>query len=211
MKTVYTPISFDSTVSLPVMEHFYTLQGEGANTGRAAYFIRLAGCDVGCTWCDVKESWPVETSQLINLDQLIETICSYPVKLIVITGGEPTLYDLTTFTSILKNKGFEIALETSGTNVISGHFDFICLSPKKFKPALEVNFSLANELKVIVYNQHDFDWALDLSSKVNSSCSLYLQAEWDKSEQFNSRIVEFIKSHPEWKLSLQTHKYLNIP
>lgn len=210
MKTVYEPIKIDFTTEMPVMEQFYTLQGEGANTGRAAYFIRIAGCDVGCTWCDVKESWPVDEKQLVTIDSLIKNALSYKGKFIVITGGEPTLYDLTSLVNKLIASGFEIAIETSGTNKILGEFNWICLSPKKFKPVLEENFILAHELKIIAFNNHDLQWALELQKKVNKMCKLYLQPEWDNAEKMTPLIIEFIKENPQWTLSLQTHKYLGI-
>ena len=211
MKSIYEPIKIDATTGLPVMEEFYTLQGEGANTGRAAYFIRIAGCDVGCTWCDVKESWPVEQNQVVSIDSLVKNALHHKGRFIVLTGGEPTLYDLSTLTHKLKENGFEIAIETSGTNKITGQLDWICLSPKKFKPVLDENFELANELKIIVYNNHDLIWANELSKKVKSSCKLYLQPEWDSSEKMTPAFIDFIKANPQWILSLQTHKYLNIP
>jgi 7-carboxy-7-deazaguanine synthase len=193
------------------MEQFYTLQGEGANTGRAAYFIRLAGCDVGCTWCDVKESWSVDEKQNAAINSVIKNALMHKGRFIVITGGEPTLYNLTTLTTKLKEHKFEIAIETSGTNKIQGDFDWICLSPKKFKPVLDENFTLAHELKIIVFNNHDLTWALELQNKVKSVCKLYLQPEWDKATEMTPLIIDFIKDNPHWKLSLQTHKYLNIP
>lgn len=211
MKTVFEPIKVDTSIYIPVMEQFYTLQGEGTNTGRAAYFIRLAGCDVGCTWCDVKESWTVNENQNVTIDSLVKNALAYKGKFIVITGGEPTLYDMTVLTRNLKEHNFEIAVETSGTNKISGDFDWICLSPKKFKPVLDENFELAHELKIIVFNNHDLQWATELSKKVKPHCKLYLQPEWDKAAEITPLIIDFIKENPQWTLSLQTHKYLNIP
>lgn len=193
------------------MEQFYTLQGEGFHAGRAACFIRLAGCDVGCTWCDVKESWPVNPSQLARIDELVSKAASFPGRFAVITGGEPSLYNLEPLTSALKQQGFEIAIETSGTNPITGHIDWICLSPKKFKTPIEENFTRANELKIIAFNRHDFKWALELEKKVNPDCLLFIQAEWDKTNELMVEIIDFVKSNPRWNLSLQTHKYLNIP
>lgn len=193
------------------MEHFYTLQGEGFHAGRAAYFIRLAGCDVGCTWCDVKESWPVDRTQLMNINTLCQTMSGFKGRFAVITGGEPTLYNLAPLTTALKQAGFEIAMETSGTNPITGHIDWVCLSPKKFKNPMEENYTLANELKVIAFNRHDFKWALELEKKVPPSCQLFIQPEWDKAQELLPEIIDFVKSNPNWQLSLQTHKYLNIP
>lgn len=211
MKTEFVPLAVDTTKELPVMEQFYTLQGEGFNTGRAAYFIRLAGCDVGCTWCDVKESWPVDKNQLLSIESLVKNALEHKGRFVVITGGEPTLYDLSSLTNELKKNGFEIAIETSGTNKITGKIDWVCLSPKKFKPVMEENFLLAHELKMIAFNNHDFQWAKELAQKVNPSCKLYIQTEWSKADQYSPLIVDFIKENPEWTLSLQTHKYLNIP
>lgn len=210
-KTEYRPIAFDITTQIPVMEHFYTLQGEGEHSGRAAYFIRLAGCDVGCTWCDVKESWPVESTQLMRIDELCQIMQKHPGRFAVITGGEPSLYDLNPLTTALKKAGFEIAIETSGTNALTGQLDWICLSPKKFKAPLPENFRKANELKVIAFNRHDFKWALELQELVSPGCRLYIQPEWDKAQELLADIIDFVKSNPQWTLSLQTHKYLNIP
>jgi 7-carboxy-7-deazaguanine synthase len=211
VKKSYTPILVNTELNIPVMEQFYTIQGEGKNTGRAAYFIRVAGCDVGCTWCDVKESWPVDEKQNQTIDSIVKNALANQSRFVVITGGEPTLYDLSSLTKKLKDQTFEIALETSGTNKILGHFDWICLSPKKFKPVLEENFALAHELKIIVFNNHDLVWANELSKKVKTNCQLYLQAEWEKTEEMYPLIIDFIKENPQWTLSLQTHKYLNIP
>jgi 7-carboxy-7-deazaguanine synthase len=211
MKTVFEPLTFDVTTEIPVMEEFYTLQGEGKHTGRAAYFIRLAGCNVGCTWCDVKESWPVEKKQLTKLDSLVKNAQKHKGRFVVVTGGEPTLYDLQPLTKAFHQAGFMLAIETSGTNKLIGEFDWICLSPKKFKPALENNFKLANELKVIAYNKHDFEWALELAEKTSPACCLYIQPEWEKLAEMAPLAVEFVKNNPKWKLSVQTHKYLNIP
>ncbi|HYG49302.1 MAG TPA: 7-carboxy-7-deazaguanine synthase QueE [Flavobacteriales bacterium] len=211
MKTVFEPIPFDASTEIPVMEEFYTLQGEGKHTGRAAYFIRLAGCDVGCTWCDVKESWPVEPRQLVKINSLVKNAQKYPGRFVVITGGEPTLYDLKPLTFAFHTAGFMLAIETSGTNKLTGDFDWVCLSPKKFKPALDQNYGIADELKVIVYNKHDLEWATDLATKTNSTCCLYLQPEWNKAAEVIPLIVDFVKNNPRWRISLQTHKYLDIP
>ena len=211
MKTEFEPITFDASTHLPVMEQFYTLQGEGANTGRAAYFIRLAGCDVGCTWCDVKESWPVDEKQLISINSIVDAALKHRGRFVVITGGEPSLYDLTQLTKQLHASNFEIAIETSGTNKIMGEFDWICLSPKKFKPVLDENYQLAHELKIIAFNNHDFTWALELQNKVKSTCKLFIQTEWDKTNEMTPKVIEFVKENPLWQLSMQTHKYLDIP
>ena len=196
---------------LPVMEHFYTLQGEGFHQGRAAYFIRLGGCDVGCVWCDVKESWDEEKHPLTDLDELIKTVKLTPAEMVVITGGEPLLHNLDDFTKALREAGLETNIETSGSSVLSGNWDWICLSPKKFKAPLPEVIPHANELKIIIFNKSDFDWAEKYAALVSPSCKLYLQPEWSKSEQMTPLIVEYIKEHPRWELSLQLHKYINVP
>ncbi|MDB5228657.1 MAG: Radical domain protein [Bacteroidota bacterium] len=193
------------------MEHFYTLQGEGYFTGEAAYFIRLAGCDVGCVWCDVKESWTVNEEQLMLMDDLINEALKYPGRLIVITGGEPLMYDLNPFTTKLKEKGFKINIETSGAYPVSGELDWICVSPKKFKPVLKEVIQKANELKCIVYNKSDFIFAEQNRRLTTDTCELFLQPEWSKNEIVLPLIIDYIKQHPKWKISLQTHKYMNIP
>lgn len=196
---------------IPVMEHFYTIQGEGAHTGKAAYFVRLAGCDVGCVWCDVKESWEVTRDQWMKIDDLILAISQSPSKMAVITGGEPLMYDLTLFTDALINNGFRVHIETSGAYPARGHFDWVCLSPKKFKFPLKENYRLADELKVIIFNRSDFKWAEEKADKVSKNCKLFLQPEWDKRDQMMPLIVDYVKEHPRWQISLQTHKYLQIP
>lgn len=204
-------MKFNVDLEIPVMESFYTIQGEGYHSGRAAYFIRTAGCDVGCVWCDVKESWDAVPSQIKPISEIIEEVSASKTDFVVITGGEPTMYDLGPLTKALKAIGMEIAIETSGAYPISGEFDWICLSPKKFKMPLEENYELADELKMIIYNQHDFKWSAELAKKVNPSCKLFLQPEWEKEEQMLPFIIDYVKQNIEWKISLQTHKYLNIP
>ncbi len=199
------------TTTLPVMEAFYTLQGEGFHQGKAAYFIRLAGCDVGCVWCDVKESWDKDLYPLQSVEEIVMEAKKFPGKLIVITGGEPTLYNLDKLTKKLKQEGFQTNIETSGSHPISGSWDWICLSPKKFKPPLPGIYKKANELKIIVFNKSDFDWAEKYAVEVSSSCKLYLQPEWDKASMITPLIVEYIKENPKWQLSLQIHKYINVP
>lgn len=193
------------------MEHFYTIQGEGFYTGHAAYFIRLAGCDVGCVWCDVKESWTVEEKQLMQIEEVLNEALKYPGRLIVITGGEPLMYDLSFLTQTLKANGFQINIETSGAYPISGELDWICVSPKKFKAPLKEVLAKANELKCIIYNKSDFDFAEQNRKLTKGNCRLYLQTEWTKKEQMLPLMVDYVKEHPKWKISLQTHKYLNIP
>lgn len=204
-------LDFDKASEIPVMEHFYTIQGEGKNTGRAAYFIRLAGCDVECSWCDVKDSWSASKTQLLTIDFLIKEVSQYNNDLVVITGGEPSIYDLTALTTALKNAGKEIAIETSGSSELRGQFDWVCLSPKKFKLPLTSAYKKADELKVVIFNKHDFKWCKEQASNVLEHCELYLQPEWDKQDEHTEQLVEFIKDNPKWKLSLQTHKYLDIP
>jgi organic radical activating enzyme len=196
---------------LPVMEDFYTIQGEGYNTGKAAYFIRIGGCDVGCHWCDVKESWDASVHPLVKVDDVVKKVQMYNAKSVVITGGEPLQYNLDYITDQLKNKGIQTFIETSGAYPISGYWDWICLSPKKTMKPLDEIYAIANELKVIVYNNHDFEWAREQAEKVSSSCYLYLQPEWSKRDAMMPQIVEFVKTHQNWMVSLQTHKYMNIP
>jgi 7-carboxy-7-deazaguanine synthase len=200
-----------TTTSLPVMEAFYTIQGEGFHQGRAAYFIRLGGCDVGCFWCDVKESWDASGHPQMNIEEIVTGARQYPGRLAVITGGEPLLHNLNELTTQLHNAGFETNMETSGSSPMSGHWDWICLSPKKFKAPLPEIIPLANELKVVVYNKHDFEWAETYASQVTSGCKLYLQPEWDKASEITPLLIDYIKSNPQWELSLQVHKYINVP
>lgn len=196
---------------LPLMEEFYTIQGEGFNTGKAAYFIRLGGCDVGCPWCDVKESWDADLHPMTAADTIVENAKKYPAKAVVITGGEPLIYNLDYLTSELKKEGIKTFIETSGAYPISGFWDWICLSPKKFKPPTPSVLAAADELKVIVFNQSDFKWAEEHAALVSSSCKLYLQPEWSKAAIVTPMIVDYVMQNPKWEVSLQTHKYLNIP
>ena len=197
--------------SLPVMEHFYTIQGEGFHQGKAAYFIRLGGCDVGCVWCDVKDSWDASKHPLLNIDDLMSTIEKTPAKLVVITGGEPLMHDLTYITCALQAKGFQTNIETSGSSPLSGNWDWICLSPKKFKAPVPEILPFANELKVVIFNKSDFDWAEKYAALVSPDCKLYLQPEWDKASIVTPLIIDYVKAHPNWELSLQIHKYINVP
>ncbi len=199
------------SAAFPVMEHFYTLQGEGFHQGRAAYFIRLGGCDVGCVWCDVKESWDASDHPRMTIDELVAAVEQTPAKLVVITGGEPLMHNLDSLTTALQQKGYETNIETSGAHPLSGSWNWICLSPKKFKAPLPGILPHANELKVVVYNRSDFDWAEQYAALVSPSCKLYLQPEWDKADQVTPLIIGYIKEHPEWELSLQLHKYINVP
>lgn len=204
-------MSIQAASSIPVMEAFYTLQGEGFHQGRAAYFIRLGGCDVGCFWCDVKDSWDASKHPQLRIDEIVNGAIAHPSRLAVITGGEPLLHDLRELTTQLKQKGFETNIETSGSSPLTGTWDWICLSPKKFKAALPEIISKANELKVVIYNKHDFEWAEQYAALVNHQCLLYLQPEWDKSAEITPSIIEYIQLNPQWRMSSQVHKYLNIP
>ncbi|MEI9956694.1 MAG: 7-carboxy-7-deazaguanine synthase QueE [Ferruginibacter sp.] len=198
-------------VALPVMEHFYTLQGEGFHQGRAAYFIRLGGCDVGCVWCDVKDSWDAEKHPKYSIENIVAQVAQTATKLVVITGGEPLMHNLDALTTALQSKGFETNIETSGAHPLSGHWNWICLSPKKFKAPLPGILPFANELKVVIFNKSDFDWAENYARQVSPNCKLFLQPEWDKAATITPLIIDYIKANPKWELSLQIHKYINVP
>ncbi len=198
-------------LQLPVMESFYTIQGEGFHQGRAAYFIRLGGCDVGCVWCDVKESWNADVHPRRRIDEIVSEIKSTPAKLAVITGGEPLLHQLDDLTSLLNSAGIETNIETSGSSPLSGKWNWICLSPKKFKAPLPEVIAAADELKIIVYNESDFRWAEKYALMVKPLCKLYLQPEWSRREKITPLIVEYIKGNPGWELSVQLHKFINVP
>lgn len=200
-----------TTTLLPVMESFYTLQGEGFHQGKAAYFIRLAGCDVGCVWCDVKESWDKNLHPKQSIEQIVGKAKNDPCRLAVITGGEPAMYNLENLTKALQLEGFSTNIETSGSHPLTGSWDWICLSPKKFKPPLPGILKKANELKIIVFNKSDFTWAEKYAALVASHCQLYLQPEWDKAQIVTPMIIDYIKANPKWQLSLQIHKYINVP
>lgn len=190
---------------------FYSLQGEGFHQGRAAFFIRLAGCDVGCVWCDVKESWDASKHPTLTVEQIVSAALKHPGRLAIVTGGEPLLYNLEALTTALNKAGFETNLETSGSSSMSGAWDWVCLSPKKFKAPISENLAIANELKVVVFNQHDFEWAEKYARQVLPSCKLYLQPEWEKALQITPLIIDYIKAHPQWELSAQLHKYIQVP
>ncbi len=205
------PKIINTSTHYPIMEHFYSLQGEGVFAGQAAYFIRLAGCDVGCSWCDVKESWNVDESQYLDIDYLLSEVNRSKASIVVITGGEPAMYDLSPLTLALKNENRRIHIETSGAYALSGSFDWTCVSPKRFKEPLESALKVADELKMIVVNKQDLKWAIELSEKCSDTCQFLLQPEWDKAEKVFPIITDFIKENQDWKLSLQLHKYLDIP
>lgn len=199
------------TAALPLMEHFYTIQGEGANTGQAAYFLRLGGCDVGCVWCDVKESWDAGAHPKVAIDEMVSLIKQTEAPNVVITGGEPLMHDLTLLTEKLKAAGLKVWIETSGSSPFSGEFDWVCLSPKKFKAPLPEVLAKADELKIVVFNKSDFAWAEQHEKLVPTNCKLYLQPEWGKEKDMLPLIVDYVKTYPQWQISLQTHKYMAIP
>ena len=196
---------------LPIMEHFFTIQGEGTYSGRAAYFVRLAGCDIGCVWCDVKESWDSELHPILGIDYLVSEIEKTTVDFVVITGGEPALYNLAPFIKKLKTLKIEVAIETSGCYELKGIVDWYCFSPKKFKAPCKEAYQLANELKIVINHASDLAWAEKHAEKVKPSCKLYLQPEWSKSDSLLPLIIEFVKSNNKWRISLQTHKFMHIP
>ena len=204
-------IKIDLFEKLPIMEAFYTLQGEGFHSGKAAYFIRLGGCDVGCVWCDVKDSWDANAHPKVTVEELLNNAKDDPGELIVITGGEPLMYNLNNLTTVLKSENFKTNIETSGAHPLSGNWDWICFSPKKFKEPLPEFYEAAHELKIIVFHKSDFEFAEKHAEKVNEDCILYLQPVWDKREQMMPLIVDYIKENPKWRMSIQTHKYLDIP
>lgn len=197
--------------ALPLMEQFYTIQGEGYNTGRAAYFVRLGGCDVGCVWCDVKESWDADAHPRVALADIVATATQYPGRNVVVTGGEPLMHDLGPLTQALHGAGCQTWIETSGAYALSGEWDWICVSPKKFKAPLPAVLAEAHELKIIVFNKSDFAWAEEHAAQVGPACRLYLQPEWSKREAMMPLIVDYVKTQPRWQVSLQTHKFLDIP
>lgn len=201
----------DDGRKLPVVEDFYTVQGEGFHSGRAAYFIRLGGCDVGCKWCDARYTWNHKDFTPTDVSSVVARVLKSGAKTVVITGGEPLIYPLDYLTSSLKRNGIRVFLETSGSHVFSGSFDWVCLSPKIQRPPLEQGFALANEMKVIIASESDFKWAEECALRVEESALLYLQPEWSVREEMLPRIIEYVKRNQQWEISLQTHKYMNIP
>jgi len=199
-----------ASCSYPVMEHFYTLQGEGYWSGSAAYFIRIAGCDVGCTWCDVKESWDESIHKQYDLQEIAHWIAMSPAQIVVITGGEPSLYDLDPLTTAIVKLGKRAHIETSGTNKLTGVWNWITFSPKRFKKHLEEYLEVSSELKMIIAHKNDLRWAIELEPKMNKDSLLYIQPEWEVRKEMEPLCIAFIKENPRWKLSLQTHKYLGI-
>ncbi len=200
-----------SDSSLPLMEAFYTIQGEGAFSGTPAYFIRLGGCDVGCHWCDVKESWDASAHPHAEISQLVENAVSSGTNLVVVTGGEPLMYDLTQLTKETRNANLQLNIETSGAYPLTGRWDWICFSPKKFKEPLDEFYEESHELKVVVYNKSDFKWAEEHAMKMHEGAELFLQPEWSKEKELLPLIVDYVKRNPKWRISLQTHKYMDIP
>lgn len=205
-----TQLAVEKGEMLPLMEEFYTIQGEGYHTGTAAYFIRIGGCDVGCHWCDVKESWNSELHPPTHIEKIVDNAKKY-AETVVVTGGEPLTWDMTNLTAELKSANLRVHIETSGAYSVSGDWDWFCLSPKKNKLPVEGAYQIANELKVIIYNKHDFIFAEEQAEKVNNDAILFLQPEWSKREEIIPLIVDYVMKNPKWRVSLQTHKYLNIP
>lgn len=203
-------IAVEKGEMLPLMEEFYTIQGEGYHTGTAAYFIRIGGCDVGCHWCDVKESWNAELHPPTATDVIVANAKKY-AETVVVTGGEPLTWDMTTLTSKLKAEQLRVHIETSGAYPVTGSWDWFCLSPKKTKLPVDEAYQTAHELKVIIHNKHDFIFAEEQAAKVNDKAILFLQPEWSKKEEMTPLIVDYVMNNPKWRVSLQTHKYLNIP
>jgi organic radical activating enzyme len=193
------------------MEMFYSLQGEGYHQGKAAFFIRLAGCDVGCVWCDVKDSWDASKHPVLSIQEIVEAAKAHPGRIAIVTGGEPLLHPLDALTTALKNAGFQTHIETSGSSPMSGSWDWVCLSPKKFKAPLPEAIKAADELKVVVFNKSDFDWANSFAHEITIDCKKYLQPEWDKSDAMTPLVIDYIKANPSWELSAQLHKYIQVP
>jgi organic radical activating enzyme len=193
------------------MELFYSLQGEGYHQGKAAFFIRLAGCDVGCVWCDVKDSWDASKHPVLTVEEIVASAAAHPSRIAIVTGGEPLLHQLEPLTTALKTAGFQTHIETSGSSPMSGSWDWVCLSPKKFKAALPEAIKAANELKVVVFNNSDFAFANSFLKDVAVDCKKYLQPEWDKSDAMTPLVIEYIKANPSWELSAQLHKYIQVP
>ena len=209
MKTVKG--MFEGGKKLPLVEEFYTIQGEGYHTGKAAYFIRIGGCDVGCAWCDTKFSWNPSLHPLVEAERIVENITGHPAAAVVVTGGEPLMVNLDYLTGLLKQKGIETFLETSGAYPLSGDWDWICLSPKRNAPPLDGIHRMAHELKVVIADQVDLDWAREQGSLVGRDCKLFLQPEWSRREEVLPILIEYVKNHPRWMISLQSHKYMRIP
>ena len=196
---------------LPIMEHFFTIQGEGFHTGRAAYFIRTAGCDIGCVWCDVKESWTSTSDQFMSIDAIVQEVLAVNAAFVVITGGEPSMHSLLELVNRLHENQLEVAIETAGVHALDAPIDWYCFSPKKFMKPIEEAYEKASELKIVINHLSDFTWAEEHAKNVNPNCHLFLQPEWDKHEKILPLIIAYVKGNQKWKISLQTHKYMNIP
>jgi len=202
---------FEKGRLLPLVEEFYTIQGEGYHTGKAAYFIRIGGCDVGCSWCDTKFSWDPDLHPLVEVDRIVGNAVKYPAGAVVVTGGEPLMVNMEPLTAKLREHGMETFLETSGAYPLTGTWDWICLSPKKNAPPVAPIFDAADELKVIIASEEDLEWAVENASRVREHCKLYLQPEWSRRESMLPLIIQFVQDHPNWMVSLQSHKYMRIP
>ncbi|MFP4366210.1 MAG: 7-carboxy-7-deazaguanine synthase QueE [Bacteroidales bacterium] len=202
---------FEGGKKLPLVEDFYTIQGEGYHTGKAAYFIRLGGCDIGCSWCDAKYTWNRHLHPLVMTDEIVSRALSFPSRSIVVTGGEPSSYPLEYLCNELLKNEVATFVETSGSYPLTGKWDWVCLSPKKQSPPLTDIYSQANELKVIIHELSDLDWAEENASRVEDTCSLYLQPEWSRYEKIISAVVDYVKNNPSWNISLQAHKFMHIP
>jgi organic radical activating enzyme len=202
---------FEGGRKLPLVEEFYTIQGEGYHTGKAAYFIRIGGCDVGCSWCDTKFSWNPSLHPVVPAEQIVEHVIAQPAAAVVVTGGEPLMANMDYLTGMLKKEGIETFLETSGAYPLSGSWDWICLSPKRNAPPLDELFKKAHELKVIIASEEDLAWAIKNGARVEPGCKLYLQPEWSRRDVILPVIIEFAKENPQWMISLQSHKYMRIP
>lgn len=204
---------FENGKKLPLMEDFYTIQGEGFHTGKPAYFIRVGGCDIGCHWCDTKMSWNPEIHALISIEEIVDKVKKLPVQSVVVTGGEPTTYNLEPLTSLLKKNNIQTFIETSGAYTLTGNWDWICFSPKResHKKPERIFYEKADELKVIIFEDADFKWAEENANQMHSNCKLYLQPEWSRYETNIAKIVEYVKNNPKWNISLQIHKFMHIP
>lgn len=201
----------DEGRNLPVMEEFYTLQGEGFNMGKAAYFVRVGGCDVGCSWCDSKESWNARLFPPVPVAEVVQRAADTPAKTVVVTGGEPSLYPLDIFTQVLKENDIKAMVETSGAHLLSGEWDWVCLSPKKNSPPQQAIYSRAHELKVVIQKEADLQWAEKNAALVSPDCLLFLQPEWSVADQIMEMLTHYVMQHPQWRISLQAHKYMGIP
>jgi organic radical activating enzyme len=198
-------------MQFPVMEHFYTIQGEGVHAGKPAYFVRLAGCDVGCVWCDVKESWPTDGFPMHTASEICDWVKATAAEIVVITGGEPAMYDCNSLVDSLHEVGYRVHVETSAAYPLQGNYDWVCISPKKFKQPSAGEMGKAHELKVIVFNDSDFEWAEKWAETCSTDCALLLQPEWEKRDKMMPKIIDYVKANPRWRICIQTHKVINVP